>query len=207
MNPNEKTPEEIRGYNYELIKKNWDIFYTNQVLADTFPEAWNLIFQNLYLYGTRIETPKHQDGITILGWDGNFDVCVKSPKDEPWFHKMGITDTPLECESYRLEVIYGIHDEWIGHGWDYTYHERLRTHKTFDGGTIDWVQLNLDRIVEDYDKKGRISGRDYAGFTGYPTDNELDDKPCLQHIQWRITQSEDEYYLHQFVYFRSRDFF
>ena len=207
MKISEMTADEIRNYCYELKEENDNYIWSTQISTRTFPDAWDAIFEEIYLFGTRIETPKHQDGITILGWDADINVCVLEPRAEPWFHKLSITDTPLECESYRLEVIYGIHDEWIGHGWDYTYHERLRKHKTFDGKTIDWVTLNLERIVDDYKKKGRMSGRDYAGFTGYPTDNELDDKPCLQHIQWRITESNSQFYLHQFVYFRSRDFF
>lgn len=190
----------------KLKDRNSPWFPAVQITASTFASAWAKIFCFLFESGLRIETPKHQSGRSPLGWDGAVSVRILRPMDEPFLCTPGVMDLALDFESYRLEVICGIHDEWLGRGWDYTYHERIRKHKISPTGTIDQISVVLARIEEDFKTKGRVSGRDYFVSTFYPNDYNLEDRPCLQLIQWRLTEAAEQYYLHQFSVWRSRDF-
>lgn len=187
----------------KMVNSPW--LPATQITAPTFASAWAKIFTFLFKSGLRIETPKHQSGRSPLGWDAAVAVRILQPMSEPFFCSPGVMDLPHDFESYRLEVIYGIHDEWLGHGWDYTYHQRMRAYKTPEG-PIDQIALVLDRIERDFKTKRRVSGRDYFVSTFYPDDYKLEDRPCLQYVQWRLTEVAEQYFLHQLTTWRSRDF-
>ncbi len=170
--------------------------YQNAVLA---------VFDN----GARIETPKHTTQ-TPLGWDATVTVEIADPQSLRRIHKIGIPGFIPELEVYRLEAVWGIHNNWVGDGWDYTYHERIFEYRLPDGSRVNQIANMIKVIKSNYKEKGRVSGRDFQVSTWMPwNDPFVDDPPCLQRIHFRLFKSENEgeYLLHMTTHWRSRDLF
>jgi len=93
-----------------------------------------------------------------------------------------------ELEQYRQEVLDGILDFRIGHGWDYTYHERIAKQLPF---IYEEFARNL------YTRRAVIDVRDV------PKDTEKgnDSPACLQHIQFFVRDGK----MHMKVLMRSND--
>lgn len=87
------------------------------------------------------------------------------------------------------------HQEW----WGYTYNER------FD----DQIPFILQRIKQDWEKRGRITGRDYNFGIWRPEEDvilEQEDPPCFQRGQFRFVQdSKGEIVMNYQTDWRSRD--
>ena len=99
---------------------------TIAVNAGCLPEAWEKavisVWENGFDVKTQYDLPddKPSKDATVM-------ICVEDPFAEPRIHK-NFPGGPEELESYRQEVVSGIHDHWIDPAagkWTYTYHERL----------------------------------------------------------------------------------
>ncbi len=180
-------------------------FPTISVYADTLGEAFHKVIIECYEKGYRIETPKHREGVP-LGFDAHITANILFPDREPILHKYGIVEDARGLMQYILEVTHGIHNHWKkdpndpnATEWGYTYNER------FDPQTV----FALARMKHDYEKKGRISGRDYFFATWRAEEDsilEQADPPCLQNGQLRfIPDDKGQYFLNYITDWRSRD--
>jgi len=123
---------------------------------------------------------------------------------------------PEELESYRQEVVNGIHDHWIDPAagkWTYTYHERLFAYCPVEDirnadspkpfRKVDQVQYIIDHLSQ------TGHGRRAQAITWMPTaDTVTDDPPCLQRIWCRLLENETGgLSLNMNTHWRSRDLY
>lgn len=175
------------------------------VEADTLSEAYHKAVIACYERGCRVETPKHTKGGT-LGFDAHITVNVNYPDKEPVMHSAGLVEDARGIIQYVLEVTHGIHNHWKKDPndpndlrWGYTYNERFASQ----------IPFALAKVKRDFEKKGRISGRDYFFGIWRPAQDailEQDDPPCLQFGQMRFIQdNKGVYNLNYNTAWRSRD--
>ena len=178
---------------------------TISVNANSIAEGWHKAVLGCYEQGLRIETPKQRDGMP-LGFDAHITVNVRDPLSDPQKHVYGIHDDDRGLMQYKLEVSHGIHDGWKKDPnnpndtrWGYTYHERFS----------DQIPFLLQKIFNDFEKKGRATGRDYFFSIWRPEEDsilEQEDPPCFQNGQFRlIPDSKGELHLSYLTHWRSRD--
>ena len=137
------------------------------------------------------------------------------PFREPRIHK-NFPGGPEELESYRQEVVNGIHDHWIDPAagkWTYTYHERLFSYCPAEdirdaSSPRPFRKVNQIQYIIDYLSQFGHSRRAQA-ITWMPTaDPVTDDPPCLQRIWCRLLANEDgSLSLNMNTHWRSRDLY
>ena len=157
------------------------------------PEAWETALWRLWYKGINIPTEYDRLG-DELSRDCTMIIEIEDPFAEPRIHK-NFPGSIEELESYRAEVIDGLHDNWVVEGKiSYTYHERL-----FAYGQFDYV---IEKLVEaPYSRRAQTT-------TWRP---ELDLKeeypPCLQRLWFRCydDKKQDELILSTNSHWRSRD--
>jgi thymidylate synthase len=96
------------------------------ITADYLPEVWEKAVLAVWDNGFEVKTQydKPEDPPSK---DATVMITITDPFNEPRIHK-NFPGGPEELESYRQEVVNGIHDHWIDPAagkWTYTYHERL----------------------------------------------------------------------------------
>ena len=99
---------------------------TINIEASCLPEAWEKAVVAVWDNGLQIKT-QYDKPADPPSRDATVMVAVADPFAEPRIHK-NFPGGPEELESYRQEVVSGIHDHWIDPAagkWTYTYHERL----------------------------------------------------------------------------------
>jgi thymidylate synthase len=184
------------------------------ITAECLPEAWEKAVLAVWEKGFEVKTQydKPQDPPSR---DATVMVTITDPFREPRIHK-NFPGGPEELESYRQEVVNGIHDHWIDPAagkWTYTYHERLfsycpaenirdvNSHKPFK-------KINQIQYIIDYLSQAGHSRRAQA-ITWMPTaDPVTDDPPCLQRIWCRLlTNDNGELTLNMNTHWRSRDLY
>jgi thymidylate synthase len=184
------------------------------VSATHLPEAWEkaviAVWENGMDVKTQYDLPdaKPSKDATVM-------ICVEKPFAEPRIHK-NFPGGPEELESYRQEVISGIHDHWIDPAagkWTYTYHERLFAYSPVedlrDSNTpkpfvpFDQVQYIIDSLADCHHT------RRSQAITWMPNaDPKTDDPPCLQRIWCRLVTSENgDLSLNMNTHWRSRDLY
>ncbi len=104
----------------------------------TLPGAFHDTVCSFYAASTISNTP---DWEAIPG-QGRCQECsacivVTSPTQEPAITRFGIFG-PRELQQYEMEITEGILDFRIGHGWDYTYHDRIAKY-------LPWIKQELTR--------------------------------------------------------------
>lgn len=167
------------------------------VVGDTIPEAMYKAWKTCAEMGIRVANVKDA-GNAPPAYDMSLWVVVDEPFKEPRIFTPGFIGDVIDMESYRLNVVFGIWDEFVGHGWDYTYHYRLEKQ----------IEPILARILDTWLKKGRITSRDFQFVTWiWEIDTVIDDPPCLQIVHCRLlpTEEENKYLLNLTIVFRSRD--
>lgn len=176
---------------------------TINIVANNLAEATHKTIIACHDKGFRVETPKQTLGMT-LGYDASITVCVKNPDSEPKLYIPGIHDDGRGLMQYILEVTHGIHNHWKKNSehpewWGYTYNERF----------VGQIPFVLERIKHDWNKRRRISGRDYMFAiwrSGEDITLEQEDPPCFQLGQFRfIDDSEGNVVLNYETNWRSRD--
>lgn len=127
-------------------------------------------------------------------------IHVTHPFEEPRIHKWypaGLDD----LETYRSEVLYGVHDHWIDPAagkWEYTYHERLRAYRMPGGETFDQIAAAVERL-----KRTPHTRRAQAVTWQVWNDMTISDPACLQRLWFRISGGR----LHMNIHIRSNDAF
>jgi thymidylate synthase len=166
----------------------------------TLPLAWEASILKLYAEGFRIPTQYDgpEDPPSI---DATAIIEVIEPFTEPRIHRC-FPDSIAGLESYRQEMVDGIHDHWIdpkAGKWEYTYHERFAAYNV---PGIDKPINQIDYIVDalrtcSYTRRAQA-------ITWKPwEDAGISDPACLQRIHCRIVEGR----LCMNVHMRSNDAF
>ena len=184
------------------------------ITADCLPEAWEKAVLAVWEKGLEVKT-QYDKSEDPPSKDATVIVTVTDPFNEPRIHK-NFPGGPEELESYRLEVVNGIHDHWINPAagkWTYTYHERLFAYSPVEDirnadspkpfKKIDQIQYIIDRL-----SRAGHSRRAQA-ITWMPTaDPKTDDPPCLQRIWCRLIPDDaNQFSLNMNTHWRSRDLY
>ncbi len=162
------------------------------IAADCLPEAWEKAVLAVWDKGLEVRTQydKPEDPPSK---DATVVITITDPFNEPRIHK-NFPGGPEELESYRLEVVSGIHDHWIDPAagkWTYTYHERLFSYCPVEDirnaeSPKPLRKVNQIQYIIDYLSQAGHSRRAQA-ITWMPTaDPQTDDPPCLQRIWCRL---------------------
>jgi thymidylate synthase len=184
------------------------------VTADCLPEAWEKTVIAVWDRGVDIRTqydkpddPPSRDATAV--------VTVTDPFCEPRIHK-NFPGGPEELESYRQEVVAGIHDHWIDAAagkWTYTYHERLFAYAPVADlrdpdargpfKPVDQIKYIVDALADCHHT------RRAQAVTWMPTaDPRTDDPPCLQRIWCRLVETGGgQMQLDMNTHWRSRDLY
>jgi thymidylate synthase len=176
---------------------------------------WENSILALWDHGVDVRTEydrKDNDGnfIDPPSTDCTMMMSCPTPDAEPSIHRC--TPGGLEdLETYRLEVVEGIHDHWMDrpdpHGtmWSYTYHDRLTKYRYCDHRGCAMLYDQLMNMAQKLAKSPH-SRRHQAITWMVWEDTNISDPPCLQSIWCRILPDEDGvWYLNMNVRFRSRD--
>jgi thymidylate synthase len=187
------------------------------ITADCLPEAWEKAVLAVWDKGLEVRTQydKPEDPPSK---DATVVITVTDPFNEPRIHK-NFPGGPEELESYRLEVVSGIHDHWIDPAagkWTYTYHERLFSYCPVEDirnveSLKPFRKVNQIQYIIDYLSRAGHSRRAQA-ITWMPTaDPQTDDPPCLQRIWCRLVRrghnEASELSLNMNTHWRSRDLY
>ena len=184
------------------------------VSAKTIPEAWEKAVLAVWEQGAEVQTQYDNNG-DPPSKDATGMVTVESPFSDPRIHK-NFPGGPEELESYRQEVIGGIHDHWIdpeNNKWTYTYHERLFNYSPCEDlksskSPRPFVPVDQIQYMIDYLAKSGHTRRAQA-ITWQPTcDPQTYDPPCLQRIWCRLMRNEQgDPVLNMNTHWRSRDLY
>ncbi len=184
------------------------------ITADCLPEAWEKAVLAVWDEGLEVKT-QYDKPDDPPSRDATVMVAVSDPFCEPRIHK-NFPGGPEELESYRQEVIGGIHDHWIDAAagkWTYTYHERLFAYSPVEDirnadSPRPFAKVNQIQYIIDCLSKAGHSRRAQA-ITWMPTaDPDTDDPPCLQRIWCRLVANEaGELALNMNTHWRSRDLY
>ncbi len=184
------------------------------ITADCLPQAWEKAVIAVYDDGIDIKTQYDKSG-DPPSKDATVMVTINNPFAEPRIHK-NFPGGPEELESYRQEVVGGIHDHWIdpvAGKWTYTYHERLFAYCPVEDlrnpdsarplAIVNQIQYIIDALSE------TSHTRRAQAITWMPTaDPQTDDPPCLQRIWCRlIADAGDGFVLNMNTHWRSRDLY
>lgn len=151
------------------------------VSGSSLPDAYHKAIVELFNHGAVVQCPDWNTQCM----EGFLVATIDDPLAEPMISGLSICD-PYSLEKYRMEMLDGLLDWSIEAGLEpYTYHARIEAQE-------DAVVRELQRSVD---------SRRAAVVVRNPRDYELDDAPCLQHLQFMIRGNA----LHSFVLFRSND--
>jgi thymidylate synthase len=171
-----------------------------KVEGDTVPEVWEKAVILCWERGVDIRTEYDKD-TDPPSKDCSMVMVIRDPLGEPRIHRAfpgGLGD----LEIYRLEVVEGIHDDWIDPEqgkWSYTYHERLFSYPYGDE-KIDQTDYIIRKLAE-----ATFTRRAQAITWNVKTDRLVSDPPCLQRLWCRLTQHGDALVLNMNAHWRSRD--
>lgn len=184
------------------------------ITADCLPEAWEKAVLAVWDKGFEVKTQydKPQDPPSK---DATVMVTIIDPFSEPRIHK-NFPGGPEELESYRQEVVNGIHDHWVDPAagkWTYTYHERLFSYCPVEDirnadSPKPFRKVDQIQYIIDYLSQAGHSRRAQA-ITWMPTaDPVTDDPPCLQRIWCRLVANQaGRLSLNMNTHWRSRDLY
>jgi thymidylate synthase len=184
------------------------------ITADCLPEAWEKAVLAVWDNGLEVKTQYDKDE-DPPSKDATVMITVNEPFSEPRIHK-NFPGGPEELESYRQEVVNGIHDHWIdpvSGKWTYTYHERLFSYCPAEdirnaNSPKPFRKVNQIQYIIDYLSQAGHSRRAQA-ITWMPTaDPVTEDPPCLQRIWCRLLVNGDgSLSLNMNTHWRSRDLY
>jgi len=184
------------------------------ITAKCLPEAWEKAMLAVWDNGVDVKT-QYDKPSDPPSKDATVIVTVEEPLSEPRIHK-NFPGGPVELETYRQEVINGIHDHWIDPNagkWTYTYHQRLFAYCPVDniGCTnssnpfepVNQIQCIVDKLAE------TLHTRRAQAITWIPTaDANIDDPPCLQRVWGRLIEDANgKVGLNMNTHWRSRDLY
>lgn len=162
----------------------------------SLPEAYHKALKNLQGWGTVVEDASHHTRCRECA----MTMVVLEPLREPMISRC-VPCGAADLEQYRLEMLDGIMDFCVGHGWDYTYHDRMTRWTAGDGDCDCAYYVNqISKAVEDL-RQNPTSRRAVIDVRNNGEDIDSDDPACLQHIQYFIRDGK----LDCSVLFRSND--
>jgi thymidylate synthase len=154
-----------------------------QVTANTLPEAWETAVIQTWREGAAIATEYDKPG-DPPSRDSTAIIAVADPFAEPRIHR-AFPGGIVELESYRQEVVDGIHDHWVdptSGRWEYTYHERLVAYSV--PGLPDPVD-QMEYVVDALARAPHT--RRAQAITWKPwEDAGIGDPACLQRLWFRV---------------------
>jgi len=170
------------------------------VVARNLAEGWEQAVLRCWEEGVCVHTEYDKPG-DPASRDVALFLAVADAFAEPRLHRAfpaGIE----ELESYRQEVVAGIHDHWVDPAagkWEYTYHERMCAY------TAPGIDQPVDQLEQVVDALARTPHtRRAQTITWKPwQDAGIADPPCLQRMWFRVFG--DELVLN--VHIRSNDAF
>lgn len=116
------------------------------VWGESLPEAWENAVLATYEFGAHIPT-EYDQSVDPESRDVTMMMTITNPFAEPRIHKSmpcGYADLAV----YTAEVVDGVHDlssvNRQGHGWTYSYHDRLFNWPGIDG----WKEVLGDQKIE-----------------------------------------------------------
>lgn len=153
------------------------------VSAENLPLAWETALLRTWTEGVAIATQYDAPG-DPPSRDATAIIVVADPFAEPRIHR-GLPGGIDQLESYRQEMVDGIHDHWIDPAagkWEYTYHDRLARYTTpGDAAPVDQLGAMLDALTEaPHTRRAQaILWKPWEDCAAY-------DPPCLQRIWCRV---------------------
>jgi len=184
------------------------------ITADCLPEAWEKAVLEVWDKGFQVRT-EYDQADNPPSKDATVIITVSEPFAEPRIHK-NFPGGPAELESYRQEVINGIHDHWIDPSkgkWTYTYHQRLFSYcpvENIQDSETPRPFKQVDQIQSIIDSLSQVNhSRRAQAITWMPTaDAGTKDPPCLQRVWCRLVANEaGEFSLNMNTHWRSRDLY
>jgi thymidylate synthase len=153
------------------------------VAADTLPEAWETAVVKTWYEGTAVSTEYDKPG-ELPSRDAIAVIAVADPFAEPRIHK-AVPCGIVELESYRQEVVDGIHDHWVDPAagkWEYTYHERLAAY------SVPGLQAPVNQLdyIVDALATAPHTRRAQAVLWKAWEDAGIADPACLQRMWFRV---------------------
>jgi len=184
------------------------------ITADCLPQAWEKAVLAVWERGFEVKT-QYDKPDDPPSKDATVMITITNPFNEPRIHK-NFPGGPEELESYRQEVVNGIHDHWIDPAagkWTYTYHERLFAYSPVENirdsdSPRPFKKVNQIQYIIDCLSKVNHTRRAQA-ITWMPTaDPATDDPPCLQRIWCRLVANQQgRLSLNMNTHWRSRDLY
>ena len=134
----------------------------------TLPEAYHQALLALDERGAVTECPDYGQKQK----ECSMTVVVREPLAEPMVSKLFIGGH-ADLEQYCQEILDGILDFRIGHGWDYTYHDRI----------FAQLPLAMDELRRNpHSRRAAVDVRDWKADTMHGNTSPA----CLQHLQFFI---------------------
>lgn len=155
------------------------------------PEAYHKALQGLNTYGVISDCKDW--GCTQK--EVSMTMVVTEPLAEPAISKLCIC-TPESLAQYCREMLDGVLDFCIGHGWDYTYHNRMVNFDVAERGVLDQVAFVIEEL-----KRNPESRRAVIDVRDNRVDPYGEDPACLQHCQFFVREGR----LDACIMFRSND--
>lgn len=171
------------------------MLYIHKIEARDLPDLWFQAVYDILDHGRRFTIDRGSyAGQTRLEYD-YFIGHVKYPGTQPI-----LPDMPPACgipAPVEEAYIYG------GEGYERSYIEYLMTSTKLESEQYTYgerIHEQIQKIVDTYTEYGYRNNQMILQV-GQPSDIDLEDPPCLRHIDTRIQDDT----LHFFVYFRSWD--
>lgn len=156
----------------------------------SLPEAYHNALKHLYNWSTIVDDANHNTRCK----ECSMTMVVRDPLAEPMISRC-VPCGPAELEQYRLEMLDGIMDFCVGHGWGYTYHDRM-TRWNVKHNYVNQLQVVLTELLLNPNSRRAV-----IDVRNNYKDAFSDDPACLQHIQYFIRDGK----LDCCVLFRSND--
>lgn len=159
------------------------ILPTLHIEAPNLAEGWERAVLETWERGAPIATQYDQPG-DPPSRDATVLIAIEDPFAEPRIHR-AMPGGFLELETYRQEVVDGIHDHWIDPAagkWQYTYHERLADYSV--PGLPEPID-QLEYVVRTLSEVPH-SRRAQAVLWKAWDDAGIDHPACLQRLWFRI---------------------
>ena len=170
-----------------------------KVEGNSLPEVWEKSLIEVWNNGIAIKT-QYDKPKDPPSRDATMVMVINEPFAEPRIHRALPTGLD-ELEIYRQEVVLGIHDHWIGgHGWSYSYHDRLFNYKT-GNSHLNQISNVIDSLADCY-----YTRRAQAITWDPELDARDHEPPCLQRLWFRILEDPQKgLVLNMNTHWRSRD--
>lgn len=192
---------------------------TLHITAESIPQAYFRAMKAVWENGLAIRTEydRKNDAGTFIdppSRDARVLIEVRDPFAQPRYPPlsfceigtyiaeiMGIKDHLVLPMVKLKEAIYG---DLTGTEWPYTYHQRLFAHPDVDGGTVNQIELAVDRIAATPHSRRAVATTSVPNLDPFLKE----DIPCLREVQLRCPEDANgNLVLNMNTMWRSRDLY